>query len=144
MNLNTGSWVFWAALSAIFAALTAVFAKVGVGNINSDVATFVRTIVILVVVFGILFFSGSLPEVGKLDGRSVLFLILSGCATGGSWICYFRAMKLGDAARVQPIDKLSVVLVAIIGVSFLGEKLSPLNWVGVALITAGAVLVGMK
>jgi len=144
MNVNTGSWVFWAALSAIFAALTAVFAKVGVGEIDADVATFVRTIVILVVVFAILLFSGQVGEVGRLNSRSVLFLILSGLATGGSWLCYFRAMKLGDAARVQPIDKLSVVLVAVIGVVFLGERLSTTNWIGVAFIAAGAILVGLR
>jgi transporter family protein len=138
------SWQLWALLSAAFAALTAIFAKVGVENVNSDFATFVRTIVILMALGAILFATGQWQAPGSVSNRSYLFLVLSGLATGGSWICYFRALKLGDAARVAPIDKLSVVLVALFGVAFLGERLSAPNWLGIALIAAGAVLVAYK
>ena len=138
------SWQFWALASAAFAALTAIFAKVGVENVNSDFATFIRTIVILLVLGAILTATGQFQSFSSISSRSYWFLILSGMATGGSWICYFRALKLGDAARVAPIDKLSVVLAAVFGVIFLGEHLSLPNWAGVALIAAGAVLVAYK
>jgi transporter family protein len=138
------SWQFWAVLSAIFAALTAIFAKVGIENINSDFATFIRTIVILVTLAFILLATGQFQNPGSVSGRTYLFLLLSGLATGASWICYFRALKIGEAAKVAPIDKLSVVLVAIFGVIFLGERLSTPNWLGVALIAVGAVLVAYR
>lgn len=138
------SWQFWALASAAFAALTAIFAKIGVENVGSDFATFIRTIVILAVLAAILAVTRQFQALSSISGRSYTFLILSGMATGGSWICYLRALKLGDAARVAPIDKLSVVLVAIFGVIFLGEHLSLPNWAGVALIAAGAVLVAYK
>ncbi|TMJ82519.1 MAG: EamA family transporter [Alphaproteobacteria bacterium] len=138
------SWQLWAVLSAGFAALTAIFAKVGVENVNSDFATFIRTIVILFALGAILASTGQWQSLGSVSLRSYSFLILSGLATGGSWVCYFRALKLGDAARVAPIDKLSVVLVAIFGVVFLGERLSTSNWLGVVLIAAGAILVAYK
>jgi bacterial/archaeal transporter family protein len=138
------SWQFWALLSAVFAALTAIFAKIGVENVNSDFATFIRTIVILTVLGGILAATREFQSFTPISGRSYLFLVLSGIATGASWICYFRALKLGDAARVAPIDKLSVVLVAVFGVVFLKEHLSLPNWLGVSLIAAGAVLVAYK
>jgi transporter family protein len=138
------SWPFWALLSAAFAALTAIFAKVGVTNVNSDFATFIRTVVILCALGAILVGTGQWQPLGSVSGRSYLFLVLSGLATGGSWLCYFRALKLGDVARVAPIDKLSVVLVAVFGVLFLGERLSLPNWLGVAFIAAGAVLVAYK
>jgi bacterial/archaeal transporter family protein len=138
------SWQIWAVLSAAFAALTAIFAKVGVENVGSDFATFVRTVVILFAAGGILAATGQWQPPASVSGRSYVFLVLSGLATGGSWLCYFRALKLGDAARVAPIDKLSVVLVAVFGVMFLGERLSAQNWLGVALIALGAVLVAFK
>ena len=138
------SWQLWAVLSAGFAALTAIFAKVGVENVNSDFATFVRTIVILCALGAILAGTGQWQSPGTVSVRSYTFLVISGLATGGSWVCYFRALKLGDAARVAPIDKMSVVLVGIFGVVFLGERLSIPNWLGVALIAAGAVLVAYK
>ena len=138
------SWQLWALLSAAFAALTAIFAKVGVENVNSDFATFVRTIVILMALGAILVATRQWQPFGSVSGRSYLFLILSGLATGGSWVCYFRALKLGEAAKVAPIDKLSVVLVALFAVMFLGERLSGLNWLGVMLITVGAVLVAQR
>jgi len=138
------SWQFWALLSATFAALTAIFAKIGIEQIDSDVATFIRTVVILIVLGGILLGSGQWQPPTSISGRTYLFLVLSGLATGASWLCYFRALKLGDAARVAPLDKLSVVFVAILGVLFLGEKLSMPNWIGIALIASGAVLVAYR
>jgi transporter family protein len=138
------SWQFWAVMSAVFAALTAVFAKIGVENVNSDFATFIRTIVILVTLAFILLATGQFQSPGAVGGRTYLFLVLSGLATGGSWICYFRALKVGQAAQVAPIDKLSVVLVAVFGVIFLGERLTAQNWLGVTLIAAGAVLVAYR
>jgi transporter family protein len=138
------TWQFWALLSAAFAAATAIFAKIGVENVNSDFATFIRTIVILCVLGAILIATGRGQSLGSISARTYVFLTLSGLATGGSWLCYFRALKLGDAARVAPIDKLSVVLVAVFGAALLGEKLSGLNWLGVGLIATGAILVAIK
>jgi bacterial/archaeal transporter family protein len=138
------SWQFWAVLSAGFAALTAIFAKIGVENVNSDFATFIRTIVILFALALILSATEQWQNPGSVSRRTYLFLVLSGCATGASWICYFRALKLGDAARVAPIDKLSVVLVALFGVIFLGERLNGANWLGVGMIAAGAILVAYR
>ena len=138
------SWQFWALLSAAFAALTAIFAKIGIENVNSDFATFIRTVVILCALGMILVATGQWQPLGSVSGRSYLFLLLSGLATGASWICYFRALKLGDAARVAPIDKMSVVIVALFGVAFLGERLSLPNWLGVGLIAAGAGLVAYE
>lgn len=144
MKMLVATWQFWALAAAVFAALTAIFAKVGVENVNSDFATFIRTIVILLVLGAILIVTGQFQSFSSISSRSYMFLVLSGFATGGSWICYFRALKLGDAARVAPIDKLSVVLVAIFGVIFLGEHLSVPNWAGIVLIAAGAVLVSYR
>lgn len=138
------SWQFWAILSAVFAALTAIFAKVGIENVNSDFATFIRTIVILVTLAFILLATGQFQSLGAISMRTYAFLVLSGLATGASWICYFRALKIGHAAQVAPVDKMSVVLVAIFGVIFLGEKLTLPNWIGVALIAVGAVLVAYR
>ncbi len=138
------SWQFWAVLSAVFAALTAIFAKIGIENINSDFATFIRTIVILCVLSGIILVTHQYQSLSAISSKSLLFLILSGLATGASWLCYFRALKLGDASQVAPVDKLSVVLVAIFGVIFLSEKLSVINWLGIGLITVGALLVAIK
>jgi len=138
------SWQFWALLSAVFAALTAIFAKVGVEEVNSDFATFFRTIIILVVLGGILFVTNQFQPLRSISAKSYSFLCLSGLATGASWVCYFRALKIGNASQVAPIDKLSVVLVAIFGFAFLSEKLSLGNWLGICLISAGALLVAMK
>nr|WP_211596413.1 EamA family transporter [Paracoccus aestuariivivens] len=138
------SWQIWALLSASFAALTAIFAKVGIENVNSDFATFIRTIVILVAAGVMVFATGHWMDPYQISGKTWLFLILSGLATGASWICYFRALKLGNAAQVAPVDKLSVVLVAIIAAVFLGERLSMTAWVGVVMIGLGAVLVVLR
>src|ERR1700749_1113265 len=145
MSLDTyPSWLGWALLSAVFAALTAIFAKVGVENINSDLATLIRTSVVIAILALIVYGTGQFQNPADISGRTYLFLLLSGLGTGASWLCYFRALNLGNAARVAPIDKLSVVLVAIFGVLFLGEKLSPVNWLGVALVAAGAILVALR
>ena len=138
------NWIPWALGSAGFAALTAIFAKIGIENINSDYATMIRTLVILAITTGIVVVSGQWQPLGSVSRKTWTFLILSGLATGGSWLCYFRALKLGDAARVAPVDKLSVVLVAVFGVAMLGEKLSVPNWLGVALIAGGAILVAYR
>lgn len=144
MNLSASSWLVWAILSAAFAALTAIFAKVGVETINSDLATFIRTIVVVATLGVLLAATGQFQAPGAISSRTYLFLVLSGLGTGASWLCYFRALKLGDAAKVAPIDKLSVVLVAVFGVVFLGERLTAPNWLGIALIAAGAVLVAYR
>lgn len=138
------SWQFWALLSATFAALTAIFAKIGIENVNSDFATFIRTIVIIFAAGTMVYVTGNWQAPSTISGRTWLFLVLSGLATGASWICYFRALKIGDAARVAPIDKLSVVFVAVFAVLFLGERLSLSNWLGVVLIACGAVLVAYR
>lgn len=138
------SWQLWAFLSAIFAALTAIFAKVGVENINSDFATFIRTIVILLCLGAFLFATDQFQAPGTVSTKTYVFLLLSGLATGASWVCYFRALKIGNASQVAPIDKLSVVLVAIFAFFFLGERPSAQGWFGIALITAGAVLIAFK
>lgn len=137
-------WAFWAVLSAGFAALTAIFAKVGVANVHPDFATFVRTLVIAAVLALILAGTGGWQAPSTVSPRSWLFLALSGLATGASWLCYFRALQLGDASRVAPVDKLSVVLVAVFAAAFLGERLAWPNWLGVALIAAGTVLVAWR
>ena len=134
-------WQVWALLSAVFAALTAILAKVGVEDVDPDVATFIRTLVIVVVLGSLLLMSGQ--KVGIISPKSYLFLTLSGLATGASWLCYFRALKLGNASQVAPLDKLSVVLVAIFAVIFLGERLTIRDTVGIALITGGAFLVAI-
>lgn len=134
------NWVFWALLSALFAAATAVLAKVGVAHVDSNLATAIRTTVVLVFAWAIAISLGKHGEIRQVDGRAWLFLTLSGLATGLSWLCYFRALQLGPASRVAPLDKLSVVLVMVFAVLFLGEKLSPAALVGGGLIAAGAVV----
>lgn len=137
----TATWLPWALASAGFAALTAILAKVGGAGVNSDLATLVRTVVILGVCIAIVTATGQWRPLTDLAPRSLLFLGLSGLATGASWLCYFRALKLGDAARVAPVDKLSVVLVAVLGVALLGERLSAQAWAGVILTGLGVLLV---
>lgn len=144
MTSLLSAWQVWALLAALFAALTAIFAKVGIADIDADYATLIRTMVILVMLCLIVAATGQFQNPGTIGSRTWLFLVLSGLATGASWLCYFRALKLGQAAQVAPVDKLSVVLVAVFGVVFLGEKLSGANWLGVGLIAAGAVLLALK
>ena len=138
-NVGT-SWQFWAVMAAVFAALTAIFAKVGIENVHLDFATFLRTLVVIVVLGTILAFTKQFQPLSTISIKSAIFLILSGLATGASWVCYFRALKLGNASQVAPVDKLSVVLVAVFGVLFLGEHLSTGGWIGVALIASGAIV----
>lgn len=140
----TATWQFWAFLSAIFAALTAIFAKVGITGTNSDFATLIRTIVIIAALCLFLSVTGQWQRPGVIPTKSWIFLILSGLATGASWLAYFRALQLGDASHVAPIDKLSVIFVAIFGVTFLGEKLTAINWMGVLLIGVGVILLALK
>ena len=144
MKAIIGAWQFWAFLAAIFAALTAILAKLGVDQVNADFATFFRTIVVAVVLAALLTALGEWQPLGSISTRGLTFLTLSGLATGASWLCYFRALKLGNAAQVAPIDKLSVVFVAIIAAAFLGEQLSWPAWIGVGLIGAGAVIVAVN
>jgi len=136
----TGNWIVWALLSAVFAAATAILAKVGVAHIDSNLATAIRTTVVLVFAWAIAIALGKHGEIRHVDGREWLFLTLSGLGTGLSWLCYFRALQLGPASRVAPLDKLSVVLVMVFAVLFLGEKLSPLAMLGGGLIAAGAIV----
>ncbi|NHB76329.1 EamA family transporter [Rhodobacter calidifons] len=141
----TTTWQFWAVLSATFAALTAIFVKIGVSGLPSDyVVTLLRTCVVLAVLALIVAATGQWQNPARVSWTTLGAIVLSGLATGASWLCYFRALKLGDASRVAPIDKLSVVLVAIFAAIFLGERLSAVNWAGVVLIAAGAVLVAVK
>jgi len=145
MNSETlWSWQVWAVLSAVFAALTAIFAKIGVEDINSDLATLIRTVVVLFSLALILFATGQFNQTDPISTKSWVFLVLSGLGTGASWICYFRALKLGPATLVAPIDKLSVVLVALFGMVFHGERPSLNGWLGIVLIAAGAVLIAVK
>ena len=144
MNTAILPWQAWALLAAAFAALTAIFGKVGVESLNPDFATLIRTAVILAVVAAIVATTGAWQPLASVSGRSWVFLTLSGIATGASWLCYYRALKLGPASQVAPIDKLSIVLVAVFAVLFLGEKLTGKNWLGVALIAVGAILVATK
>lgn len=144
MTILLQSWLPWALLSACFAALTAIFAKVGVQNIDSDFATFIRTIIVATLLAAILLTTGKWQSPASVSGRTYLFLTLSGAATGASWVCYFRALQIGDASRVAPIDKLSVVFVAVFAVLFLGEHLSLPNWLGLIFMGVGAVLLAYK
>jgi transporter family protein len=140
MNLD---WRLFAVASAFFAALTAIFGKVGVSEINSDLATFLRTLVILMVTALLVSARHEWQPPGNLSAKGVVFLVLSGVATGLSWLCYYRALQTGPASRVAPIDKLSVVLVVLFAVLFLGERLTWKVGLGGALITAGAVLMAL-
>ena len=134
------SWIGWALLSAVFAAATALLAKVGVAHVDSNLAMALRTSVVLVFAWGIALALGKHGEIRALDRRTLLFLALSGLATGLSWLCYFRALQLGPASRVAPLDKLSVPLVMVLAWLLLGEKMTAPVVVGGLLITAGAVV----
>jgi transporter family protein len=141
MRIMLTSWPFWAALSAVFAALTAIFGKIGVENINSDFATLIRTVIILAVLAVFVVATHAWQPLGAVPHRTWLFLLLSGLATGASWLCYYRALQAGPASGVAPIDKMSVVLVALFAFLFLGERLLAHNWIGICLIALGAILV---
>lgn len=134
-------WKYYALLSALFAALTAILAKVGVKGVNSNLATAIRTAVILLITWGIVLFSGHLREAKTLSKHNLLFLVLSGVATGLSWLFYFKALQEGDASKVAPIDKLSVAITIILGIVILGEPADPKTLVGGALIVAGSIVI---
>jgi bacterial/archaeal transporter family protein len=136
-------WLYWSLLSALFAAATAVLAKIGVTGIDSNLATAIRTSVILVFTWFIAFVTAGTLSIEKLSGRTWLFLVLSGIATGLSWLCYFRALQLGPASRVAPVDKLSVVFVLLLAAGFLGERLTLMKLAGGILIAAGAVMLAI-
>ena len=141
MGVMLSSWQFWAFLSAFFAAMTAILAKLGVRGIPPDVATFIRTIVILGFVTAILFATHQAGLVKTINRRSMVFLVLSGLATGASWLCYFRALDLGTASQVASIDKLSVAMVAVIGAVVLNETVGVTSALGIVLITAGTLVI---
>jgi transporter family protein len=138
------SWFGWALLSAVFAALTAVFAKLGLQAVDSDLATLVRTGVIIVVLGLFVWVTDKWRNPLELGWRTLLLLALSGLATGASWVCYFRALKLGAASKVAPVDKLSLVLVAVFAYLFLAERPSTREWIGIAMVGAGVVVLAMK
>ena len=144
MKTMFDSWVFWALLSAVFAAMTAILGKVGVSGVDPDFATLIRVVVILGVAIVLVTARGVAQPLNALPSNTLVFLGLSGLATGASWLCYYRALSLGQAAQVAPVDKLSIVMVAVLGVAFLGEALSFRNWLGIAMIGGGAVLASLK
>jgi transporter family protein len=143
MAASTG-WFYWAILSAIFAALTAIFAKIGIQGVDSDLATLIRTAIIIVVLAAFVAGTGKWANPFALSSKTWLFLGLSGLATGASWVCYFRALKIGDASKVAPVDKLSLVLVAVFAFAFLGERPSPREWTGIAMVALGVLLLAFK
>lgn len=138
------AWFYWAILSAVFAALTAIFAKVGIRGVDADLATLVRTAVIIVVLAAFVRYTGKWSNPLLLPPKTWLFLVLSGLATGASWVCYFRALQLGPASQVAPVDKLSVVLVAVFAVAFLGERPTLRDWSGIAMIAGGVLVLAWK
>ena len=137
-------WFFWAILSAVFAALTAIFAKIGLQGVDSDFATLIRTFVIIFVLTLFVYFAGKWSNPFALSQKTWIFLTLSGLATGASWVCYFRALKMGEASKVAPVDKLSLVLVAIFAFWFLDERPSIREWVGIMMVAAGVVVLAFK
>lgn len=141
---SSNSWFYLALLSAIFAALTAIFAKIGIKGVDSDLVTLVRTAIIIVVLSGFVWFTGKWRNPLLLPARTWLFLGLSGLATGASWVCYFRALQIGHAAQVAPVDKLSLVLVALFAYTFLGERPTVSEWVGITLVAAGVLIFAIK
>jgi bacterial/archaeal transporter family protein len=143
MVTSTG-WFYWAILSAVFAALTAIFAKIGIQSVDSDLATLVRTAIIIVVLSVFVVYSGKWSNPFQLAPKTWLFLCLSGLATGASWVCYFRALKIGDASKVAPVDKLSLVLVAVFAFAFLDERPSLREWSGIAMVAGGVLLLAFK
>jgi transporter family protein len=137
---SSSPWLIWALLSAVFAALTAIFAKIGIQGVDSDLATLIRTVVILFVLAAFVWFTGKWSNPLDLSRKTWVFLALSGLATGASWVCYFRALKLGEASKVAPVDKLSLVLVAIFAFIFLAERPSIQEWIGIVMVGAGVVV----
>ena len=141
---STSGWFFWAVLSACFAALTAIFAKIGIRGIDSDFATLIRTVVIVFVLAAFVVYAGKWSDPRSLSGKTLLFLSLSALATGASWVCYFRALQIGEASKVAPVDKFSLVLVAVFAVAFLGERPSVREWLGIAMVAGGVLVLAFK
>lgn len=133
-------WVVFAILSALFAALTSILAKIGIDGVNSNLATAIRTVVVVVLAWGMVFLTGQQNGVWEIGKKSWLFLILSGLATGASWLCYYKALQMGQVSKVAPIDKLSIVITLILAFVFLHEKFTPKSAIGALLITAGALV----
>lgn len=140
--MPTPDWLPWALLSALFAALTAIFAKLGLQEVDPDLATLIRTLILLPLLA--LLAAGKWGEAGTLTGRTWIFLILSGMATGASWLCYFRALKVGQLYQVAPVDKLSLVLVTLLAVLLLGERPQLREWLALALISGGVLLLALR
>jgi bacterial/archaeal transporter family protein len=142
--ITSTSWFYWAVLSAVFAALTAIFAKIGIQGIDSDLATLVRTAIVILVLSAFVWFTGKWSNPFALSSKTWIFLTLSGLATGASWVYYFRALQIGDASKVAPIDKLSLVLVAVFAFVFLGERPSLREWTGIAMVAGGVLVLAFK
>ncbi len=141
---TSNSWFTWALLSAVFAAMTAIFAKLGIQGIDSDYATLIRTAIVIIVLAAFVALAGKWSDPRVLTSKTWLFLTLSGLATGASWVCYFRALKVGEASKVAPVDKLSLVLVAIFAFAFLGERPSVREWAGIAMVAGGVLVLSLK
>lgn len=142
--MTANGWFYWAMMSAVFAALTAIFAKVGIQGVDSDLATWIRTVIIFGVLSAFVVATGKWTNPFELPAKTWLFLGLSGLATGASWVCYFRALKIGAASQVAPVDKFSLVLVAVFAFAFLGERPSLREWSGIGLVAAGVLLLAFK
>lgn len=141
---GSSSWLIWALLSAVFAAMTAIFAKIGIQGVDSDLATLVRTAIIMIVLAGFVWFAGKWSNPLALPGKTWVFLTLSALATGASWVCYFRALQIGEASKVAPVDKLSLALVAVFAFVFLGERPAGREWLGIAMVAAGVLVLAFK
>lgn len=142
--MNMPAWFFWALLSALFAAGTAIFAKIGIRGVDSDLATLVRTFIIFFVLAAYIAVLGKWSNPLRLPGKTWAFLALSALATGASWVCYFRALQIGEASKVAPVDKFSLVLVALFAFVFLGERPSLREWSGIACVALGVVILALK
>ena len=142
--MAASSWIFWAVLSAIFAALTTIFAKVGIQGIDSDLATLIRTAIVLLLLTLFVHFTGKWANPFNFSKYNWLFLFLSGLATGASWVCFYRALQIGEASKVLVVDKFSIVFVAILAFVFLGEKPLTKDWLGIALVACGLMVIAFK
>ncbi len=142
--MASSSWIFWAILSAIFAALTTIFAKVGIQGIDSDLATLIRTAIVLLLLTLFVHFTGKWVNPFNLSKYNWVFLALSGLATCASWICFYRALQIGEASKVLVVDKFSIVIVAILAFVFLGEKPLTKDWLGIALVACGLMVIAFK
>lgn len=144
MTSSPSNWFFWAFLSACFAALTAIFAKVGIRGVDSDFATLIRTVIIVGVLAAFVFYAGKWSDPRALSAKTLVFLSLSALATGASWVCYFRALQIGEASKVAPVDKFSLVLVALFAFAFLGERPSLKDWLGIGLVAVGVLTLAIR